>query len=168
MSEPPNKFESQLWSFASIVIEFGSGRSIFDTLSEVGPVEAIDLKSGNEVAKRYRYADGAAEFGLITSVSQPFCGGCTRVRISADGKLYTCLFASQGLDLKSYLQSSGFEQEALFDLLSKHWVQCAMIGIPKSVQRHWKGATRLTCPTSVDNCWYLPYLRELFVFRIIW
>jgi len=107
------------WNLDRVV----SGKEILDTLSEMHPVEAIDLTSRNEVAKRYRYADGAAEFGLITSVSQPFCGGCTRARISADGKLYTCLFASQGLDLKSYLRSSGFEQEALFELLSKYWMQ---------------------------------------------
>ena len=63
-------------------------------------VEPIDLSSSGQVAKSYRYADGSGEFGLITSVTQPFCGGCTRARISDDGKLFTCLFASSGLDLK--------------------------------------------------------------------
>ena len=98
-----------------------SGREILDTISAVFPVEPVDLTSSQEVAKRYRYTDGSTEFGLITSVTQPFCGGCTRARISADGKLYTCLFASEGLDLKGYLRSPEYDKSALFERLSKHW-----------------------------------------------
>jgi cyclic pyranopterin phosphate synthase len=58
-----------------------------------------------EVAERYRYLDGAGEIGVIASVTQPFCGDCTRARISADGKLYTCLFAVRGHDLRALLRS---------------------------------------------------------------
>jgi cyclic pyranopterin phosphate synthase len=105
------------WNLKKVV----SGREILDRISREFAVEAVDLSSNQEVAKRYRYADGTAEFGLITSVTQPFCSGCTRARISADGKLYTCLFASEGLDLKGYLRSDGYTKEALFDRLSKHW-----------------------------------------------
>jgi cyclic pyranopterin phosphate synthase len=84
-------------------------------------VEPVDLTSNNEVAKRYRYADDTAEFGLIASVTQPFCGGCTRARISADGKLYTCLFASEGMDLKAFMRSDDYSKADLLARLMKHW-----------------------------------------------
>lgn len=106
------------WKMERVV----SGREILETLQSEFKVEPIDLSSDQEVAKRYRYADGSAEFGLITSVTQPFCGGCTRARISADGKLYTCLFASSGLDLKSVLRAEDYDKSKLLDLLSKHWM----------------------------------------------
>lgn len=98
-----------------------SGREILKRLEAAFRLEPIDLSSREQVAQRYRYADGSAEFGLITSVTQPFCGGCTRARISADGKLFTCLFASTGLDLKQVLRAEGYEKADLHDLLSKHW-----------------------------------------------
>jgi cyclic pyranopterin phosphate synthase len=105
------------WKMQRVV----SGREILATIQREFQVEPVDLSSGKEVAKRYRYTDGSAEFGLITSVTQPFCGACTRARISADGKLYTCLFASSGLDLKSILRSSDYNKAKLVSLLSKHW-----------------------------------------------
>jgi cyclic pyranopterin phosphate synthase len=105
------------WKLDKVV----SGREILELISTEFDVEPVDLTSNNEVAKRYRYTDGSAEFGLITSVTQPFCGGCTRARISADGKLYTCLFASEGLDLKSYMRSEAYSKEDLYARLSKHW-----------------------------------------------
>ncbi|MDP4611693.1 MAG: GTP 3',8-cyclase MoaA [Opitutales bacterium] len=105
------------WKMERVV----SGREILEQIKSEFQVEPVDLSSEHEVAKRYRYADGSGEFGLITSVTQPFCGGCTRARISADGKLYTCLFASQGLDLKSVLRAEGYDKSQLFDLLSKKW-----------------------------------------------
>lgn len=98
-----------------------SGREILETLQSQHSVEPLDLSSDQEVAKRYRYTDGSGEFGIITSVTQPFCGGCTRARISADGKLYTCLFANSGLDLKTFMRADTYDKHKLFDLLSKHW-----------------------------------------------
>lgn len=98
--------------------------SATDILSQIAgefAYEPIDVSSAGEVAKRYRYNDGSAEFGLITSVTQPFCGGCTRARISADGKLYTCLFASDGLDLKGFLRGPTYSEEALYELLARRW-----------------------------------------------
>ena len=86
-------------------------------------IEPIDLSSSAEVAKRYRYKDHTSEFGLVTSVTQPFCGGCTRARISADGKLYTCLFANTGLDLKKILRAEKYNKDQLLSILSKHWGQ---------------------------------------------
>jgi cyclic pyranopterin phosphate synthase len=64
-----------------------------------------------EVATRYRYRDGAGEIGLIHSVSSPFCGGCTRARLSADGQLFTCLFARRGHDLRGLLRRGGGDDE---------------------------------------------------------
>jgi cyclic pyranopterin phosphate synthase len=73
-----------------------------------------------EVAKRYTFADGAGEIGFISSVSQPFCGDCTRARLSADGKLYTCLFAQTGRDLRSALRAGAGDEE-LAGLIRAHW-----------------------------------------------
>jgi cyclic pyranopterin phosphate synthase len=105
------------WKMERVV----SGREILESIQTEFEVEPVDLSSNQQVAKRYRYADGSGEIGLITSVTQPFCGGCTRARISADGKLYTCLFASQGLDLKRVLRADDYDKQALYDLLAKHW-----------------------------------------------
>jgi cyclic pyranopterin phosphate synthase len=105
------------WKMERVV----SGREILESIQTEFKLEPVDLSSEQQVSKRYRYTDGSAEIGLITSVTQPFCSGCTRARISADGKLYTCLFASQGLDLKRFLRADDYDKEALYDLLAKHW-----------------------------------------------
>ena len=105
------------WNMQRVV----SGREILERLQSEFAVEPLDVTSRQQVAKRYRYADGSAEFGLITSVTQPFCGGCTRARISADGKLYNCLFAGIGLDLKAYMRSASYSKAALFERLARHW-----------------------------------------------
>ena len=84
------------------------------------PVEPADPNYPGEVARRWRYRDGQGEFGVIASVTQPFCGGCHRVRLSADGMLYTCLFASDGHDLKSLLRS-GADDAALRRDLIRLW-----------------------------------------------
>ena len=74
------------------------------------------------MAKRWRYSDGEGEIGLITSVTRPFCGGCTRARLSADGRLYTCLFAAEGVDVRELLRD-GSNDDALADLLSAVWAR---------------------------------------------
>ncbi|HET8776690.1 MAG TPA: GTP 3',8-cyclase MoaA, partial [Candidatus Limnocylindria bacterium] len=68
-------------------------------------LEAVDRDYRGEVARRYRYRDGAGEIGVISSVSQPFCGDCTRARLSADGRIFTCLFATAGHDVRTLLRS---------------------------------------------------------------
>jgi cyclic pyranopterin phosphate synthase len=78
---------------------------IVSTIGAEFPLEPVDAAYRGEVAERYRYLDGAGEVGVIASVTQPFCGDCTRARLSADGKLYTCLFAVRGHDLRSLLRS---------------------------------------------------------------
>jgi cyclic pyranopterin phosphate synthase len=75
------------------------------------PLEPAEPAYRGEVAERYRYVDGAGEVGVIASVTQPFCGDCTRARISADGKLYTCLFAVRGHDLRSVLRSEATDED---------------------------------------------------------
>ena len=75
------------------------------------PLEPVEPGYRGEVARRWRYRDGGGEIGLIASVTQPFCGDCTRARVSADGKLYTCLFAVRGHDLRAVLRSGASDDE---------------------------------------------------------
>src|SRR5262245_2223046 len=89
------------WRLDDVVPAAEIGRTIRAEL----PLAPVDPAYRGEVAERYRYLDGAGEVGVIASVTQPFCGDCTRGRISADGKLYTCLFAVRGHDLRSILRS---------------------------------------------------------------
>ena len=75
------------------------------------PLEPIAPNYPGEVARRYRYADGGGEVGVITSVTQPFCGDCSRARLSAEGRLYTCLFAADGFDLRALLRGEASDSE---------------------------------------------------------
>jgi cyclic pyranopterin phosphate synthase len=75
------------------------------------PLEPVDPGYRGEVAQRYRYRDGAGEIGVIASVTRPFCGDCTRARLSADGRLYTCLFATTGHDLRELLRNGASDEE---------------------------------------------------------
>jgi GTP 3',8-cyclase len=84
---------------------------IIHTINERWPLEPLQANYPGEVAGRYRYRDGAGEIGVIASVTQPFCGACTRARLSADGNLYTCLFAARGHDLRALLRSTATDQE---------------------------------------------------------
>jgi len=86
-------------------------REILETIHAVWPLEPVDPNYPGEVANRYRYADGAGEIGLIASVTQPFCRGCTRARLSAEGKLYTCLFSARGHDFKALLRGGASDEE---------------------------------------------------------
>ena len=97
-----------------------SGREIIETLSREWPLVPADENYFGEVAERWLYADGAGEIGVITSVTQPFCGSCTRARLSANGQLYLCLFASQGHDLRALLRS-GASDEAIDEFIANVW-----------------------------------------------
>ena len=88
------------------------------------PVEAVDKNYPGEVARRYQYTDGQGEIGFISSVTEPFCGSCSRARLSADGVLYTCLFATQGTDLREPIRN-GADDNELADILSRIWLQRA-------------------------------------------
>jgi cyclic pyranopterin phosphate synthase len=84
------------------------------------PLEPLPAEREGEVATRYRYRDGGGELGVIGSITQPFCGGCTRARLSADGRLYTCLFATGGHDLRALLRDGG-DGRALEQRLAAVW-----------------------------------------------
>ncbi|MCA9399068.1 MAG: GTP 3',8-cyclase MoaA, partial [Candidatus Omnitrophica bacterium] len=73
-----------------------------------------------EVAARYRFKDGSGEIGMVSSVSQPFCHDCTRARLSADGKFYSCLFAKEGVSLKEYA-GAGYSDEELTHCIQSIW-----------------------------------------------
>jgi GTP 3',8-cyclase len=75
------------------------------------PLDPVDANYAGEVAERWRYRDGGGEVGVIASVTQPFCRGCTRARLSTDGKLYTCLFGTHGCDLRSMLRGGAADDE---------------------------------------------------------
>jgi cyclic pyranopterin phosphate synthase len=94
---------------------------ILATISAEFSIEPIAPSERGEVAQRYRYADGGGEIGIIASVTQPFCGDCVRARISADGQLFTCLFAVAGHDLRGLLRN-GASDESLASALRRIWV----------------------------------------------
>jgi cyclic pyranopterin phosphate synthase len=89
-------------------------------ISERWPLEPIDANYPGEVAERWRYVDGAGEIGVISSVTQAFCSSCTRMRLSTEGSLYTCLFAQTGHDLKRLLRG-GASDDALRDQIAAVW-----------------------------------------------
>ena len=84
---------------------------ILSTIAAEFPLEPMAPTKPGEVAERYRYADGGGEIGIIASVSRPFCGDCNRARVSADGQLYTCLFATSGHDLRALLRGDASDAE---------------------------------------------------------
>ncbi len=95
-------------------------REIIAMIEQVYPLEAVEPNYIGEVARRYRFKDGMGEIGLIASVTQPFCGDCTRARLSADGQLYTCLFAVNGVDLKRLIRQGGSDDDLRSEIL-KVW-----------------------------------------------
>lgn len=99
-------------------------RQLLAEIAARWPLRAVGRNYPGEVARRYEYEDGAGEIGFITSVTEPFCGDCSRARLSADGKLYTCLFANKGTDLRELLRSDADDSE-LRDVLSSIWLQRA-------------------------------------------
>ncbi len=97
------------WDPAQVV----PSRELRDRIAAEYPLEPLPGAYRGEVAERYAYADGAGEVGFISSVSQPFCGDCTRARLSSDGVLYTCLFATEGTDLRGPLRDGAGDDELL-------------------------------------------------------
>ena len=95
-------------------------REIVQRVAAEWPIEPLDANYLGEVAERWRYADGSGEFGVISSVTQPFCGACTRARLSSEGELFTCLFAARGADLRALLRG-GASDEDLRDAITRVW-----------------------------------------------
>jgi cyclic pyranopterin phosphate synthase len=84
------------------------------------PLEPLPRHAAHDVALRFGYRDGAGEMGIIASISRPFCGDCSRARLTADGQLFSCLFATRGLDLKTPLRA-GESDEALLERIAAFW-----------------------------------------------
>ena len=95
-------------------------REIVERIGRAYPLRAAEPNYRGEVARRWHYADGAGEIGVIASVTQPFCGACTRARLSAEGRLYTCLFATEGFDLRRLVRE-GASDEALSAAIGSLW-----------------------------------------------
>jgi GTP 3',8-cyclase len=104
------------WRPADVV----PGEEVLAAIDSRWPLEPLGSAASGQVARRYRYRDGAGEIGVIASVTEPFCGGCTRARLSADGKLFTCLFARRGHDLRELLRG-GADDGQLQSALSAVW-----------------------------------------------
>ncbi|HKZ55756.1 MAG TPA: GTP 3',8-cyclase MoaA [Anaerolineales bacterium] len=104
------------WSLDDVV----PAAEILSRIDAEMPIEAVQPNYPGEVATRWRYRDGDGEIGLVASVTMPFCGGCTRLRLSAEGSLYTCLFATNGHDLKGQLRA-GASDEAIQEAIVSIW-----------------------------------------------
>ncbi len=111
------------------------------------PLEPIDANYPGEVAERWRYKDGAGEIGVIASVTQAFCAGCTRARLSTEGKLYTCLFAQGGHDLRALLRAGRSDAEidaaiaAIWRARDDHYseIRTAETAAQKKIEMHYIG-----------------------------
>jgi cyclic pyranopterin phosphate synthase len=99
-------------------------REVVAAVDAVHPLEAVDPNYPGEVAERWRYRDGAGEIGVISSVTQPFCGDCSRARLSTEGRLYTCLFATAGHDLRGLLRG-GCDDARLAGAIGHLWARRA-------------------------------------------
>jgi GTP 3',8-cyclase len=106
------------WRLEDVV----SAEEIVRRVSERWPLEPIALESPDATARRWRYVDGSGEIGVVASVTQPFCGGCSRARLSAEGRLYTCLFAARGHDLRAPLRLGASDDE-LAEQLHAIWTR---------------------------------------------
>ncbi len=106
------------WRLEDVV----SAEEIILRIGERWPLEPVAAERPDATARRWRYVDGAGEVGVVASVTQPFCGGCSRARLSAEGRLYTCLFAARGHDLRAPLRL-GASDEELTEQLRALWTR---------------------------------------------
>ncbi len=104
------------WKPATVV----PSRELAERISARWPMHPVTQNYRGEVAERWRLDDGSAEIGFISSVSQPFCGACSRARLSSEGRFYTCLFATQGMDLRTALRSDASDAQ-LLTLIGGNW-----------------------------------------------
>ena len=108
------------WSMDQVV----PSRETLKAIQARWPLRAVGRNYPGEVARRYQFVDGEGDIGFISSVTEPFCGSCSRARLSADGTLYTCLFATEGTSLRAALRD-GSDDEAIEKILSSVWLKRA-------------------------------------------
>jgi len=101
------------WELSQVV----TAKEIIEKIGAEFPLEPLEAAYRGEVATRYAYKDGSGEIGVIASVSMPFCGDCTRARLSTDGRLVTCLFAASGKDLKTLLRNGSTDEQIEEEIL---------------------------------------------------
>jgi cyclic pyranopterin phosphate synthase len=130
------------WAMDQVV----PAREIAAMIDAALPLESIPRGYASETALRYRYRDGAGEIGIIASVTMPFCGDCSRMRLSTDGHIYTCLFAQQGVDLKTPLRD-GADDDALEALIRGTW--------QARTDRYSEIRTSLTVPVEKIEMYYI-------------
>ena len=106
---------SNAWDLSHVT----TSQEIADIINAELPIKPAKANYRGEVAKRWEYNDGGGEIGIISSVSEPFCGDCSRARLSATGSIYTCLFASSGHDIRPALLNP--HSTAVYDALKKLW-----------------------------------------------
>ncbi len=104
------------WKLDEVV----TAKEIVERIDAVLPLEPAEANYRGEVAQRYRYKDGGGEIGVISSISQPFCGDCTRARLSPEGELFTCLFGSKGTDFRALLRG-GASDEEIAAVIARVW-----------------------------------------------
>jgi cyclic pyranopterin phosphate synthase len=97
-------------------------RELLERIHARWPLRAVAQNYRGEVAERYAFEDGAGEVGFISSVTEPFCGACSRARLSSDGVLYTCLFATQGKDLRGAMRAGATDAD-LLEIMRATWLR---------------------------------------------
>jgi cyclic pyranopterin phosphate synthase len=118
---------------------------LIEYISNHWKLEPVAKDYAGEVADRYRFAEGAGEIGFVSSISQPFCRPCNRSRLSADGKLFTCLFATEGTDFRSHVRN-GFSDDEIFEMLRKVWCNRA----DQYSQLRWGGNTKKEAKHKIE------------------
>ncbi|WP_049620630.1 GTP 3',8-cyclase MoaA [Frateuria defendens] len=126
------------WTAASVV----PSSELVERIGTRWPLLALPPRYPGEVATRYRFVDGGGEIGVISSVSAPFCGGCTRARLSSEGRLYTCLFAAAGTDLRALLRG-GTDDDALRGALRDVWLRRGDRYSEERAQHHDAGGRKI-------------------------
>lgn len=104
------------WSLDSVI----PAKEVVKIISKQWPIEKIPTDK-HQVAQRWKYIDGSGEFGIIASITEPFCVGCDRIRLSANGMIYNCLFASHGLNIREYIRNN-VDKNELLSILKNNWI----------------------------------------------
>ena len=150
------------WNFEQVVTK----EQLIEKINRVYPIEPVKPRYFGEVAKLYRYVGNDAEVGFITSVSESFCSSCTRARISADGKFYTCLFGEKGTDLRSLLREN-ISDASLLKILQHTWRYRTDRYSDERTAESTNKRQKLRCLTLVDSERRIPYARAIFKTSIV-